>query len=327
MKCLVTGATGFLGTNLVHVLADAGHEVRALGLPGSRTDFIEDRADVVLVDILEPRELEAATAGMEVVFHVAGDTSFWVRRFARQRAVNVDGTANVIAACQRHEVRRLVHTSTVDTLGYDPRGIADETWSDYNYAGWRYNYADTKREGERLAVAARADGLDVVVIHPGSMLGPYDFTLQYGRIFRELAAGKIPAIPSGGSSFGHVAEVARAHLAAAEHDAPQAHYICAGDNVTYRDLFERMAAKVGAGAPRFDLPRPLAVAYGKTMELASRLTGRPPDLDPGMARYMSIRAWYDSSRAQRDLAYRLVPLDDQIEDAHRWLSEHGLLGA
>lgn len=325
MKCLVTGATGFLGTNLVHVLADSGHEVRALGLPGSPTEYLEGRAEVVLGDITEPEQIADATEGVEVVFHVAGDTSFWVRRFAQQRRVNVDGTANVIAACLEHGVRRLVHTSTVDTIGFNPDGLADETWPDYNYGGWRYNYADTKREGERLVLAARDDGLDAVVIHPGSMLGPYDFTLQYGRLFNEIAASKVPAIPKGGSSFGHVTEVARAHLAAAVHDEPQSRYICAGDNVTYRDLFTRMAATMGASPPRFDLPRPLAIAYGKTMELVSHLTKRPPDLDPGMARYMSINAWYDSSRAQRDLDYRIVPLDDQITDAHRWLTEHGLL--
>jgi len=326
-QALVTGATGFLGTNLVHELAGGDCSVRAFGLPGSETRYIEG-LDVELCfgDITKRDDVERAVEGCDVVFHVAGDTSFWRRNYDRQWRVNVDGAVNVAECCAAQGVRRLVHTSTIDALGHDPDGPADETWTDYSYEGWGYNYADSKREGQgRVLEVGRREDLEVVVIYPGSMLGPFDFTLQFGRLFAELRDGKVPACPSGGISFGHVVEVARAHIAAASRGRPGEGYICAGINATYRELFELIAARVGAKAPRLDLPRAAMVAYGAAMELVSRFTGRPPDMNPGMARFMSTRAYYDSTKAVDQLGYRVVDLPTIVGDAHAWYLEEGLL--
>ena len=317
---LVTGATGFLGTNLVRLLVEEGWDVRAFGLPGSQTRYIDDLGvEVVFGDVTEPEQVSAAVKDCEVVFHVAGDTSFWKRRYERQRVINVDGSVHVAQACIDHGVRRLVHTSTIDALGFNPGGVADETWSDYNYAGWGYNYADTKREGERRVRELGAErGLEVVVIYPGSMLGPFDFTLQFGRLFTELRDGKVPGCPAGGISFGHVTEVARAHIAAATQGRPGEGYICAGLNAPYRELFELIAACVGAKAPRFDLPRAALVAYGAAAEAWSRISGSAPDMNPGMARFMSVRAYYDSAKAVDELGYRVIDLATIVGDAHAW---------
>ena len=326
-RALVTGATGFLGTNLVHQLVDGGWSVRAFGLPGSQTRYLEDLdVELCLGDITRRDEVARAVEGCEVVFHVAGDTSFWRRNYERQWRVNVQGAVNVAECCAAQGVRRLVHTSTIDALGHNPDGLADETWSCYSYAGWGYNYADSKREGEgRVRAVGEREGLEVVVLYPGSMLGPFDFTLQFGRLFAELRDGKVPACPAGGIGFGHVVEVARAHVTAATRGRAGEGYICAGTNATYRELFELIAARVGAKAPRFDLPRPALVAYGVAAELVSRFTGRPPDMNPGMARFMSTRAYYDSRKAVGELDYRIVDLPTAVADAHAWYLGEGLL--
>ena len=216
MNCLVTGATGFLGTNLVHELVKTGWNVKAFGLPGSNVKYIEELPITIIYgDVTDKTDVEKAVAGCDVVFHVAGDTSFWKKNFERQRMINVDGPSIVAEACLKYKVKRLIHTSTVDALGYNPNGLADENWPIYNYANTAYNYADTKREGEKRVMAYNNKGLEVVVIYPGSMIGAYDFTLQYGRLFFELRDGKVPGCPAGGVSFGHVAEVAKAHINAA----------------------------------------------------------------------------------------------------------------
>ena len=327
MKCLVTGATGFLGTNLVHELVRGGWQVKAFGLPGSAIDYIKDLpVEIVFGDITIADDIAPAVAGSEVVFHVAGDTSWWEKNFARQRAINVAGTVNVAEACLKHGVKRLVHTCTIDALGYNPDGLADETWQPYNYGGTGYNYADTKREGELRLRDYMRRGLDAVVIYPGSMLGPYDFTLQYGRLFFDLRDGKVPGCPSGGVSFGHVTEVARAHIAAAENGKSGEGYVCAGVNVTYRDLFQAIAGYFGRSAPRLTLPRWALVGYGYLMQTVSRVTGTPPEMDPGMARYMSVRAFFDSSKAVRELNYVIPPLKRMLDDAYGWYRENGFLG-
>lgn len=323
-KCLVSGATGFLGTNLVHALVAAGWEVRAFGLPGSETRYIRELpVEIVYGDICNEADVSRAVGGVEVVFHLAGDTSWWKRHFERQRRINVDGALNVARACLKHGVRRLVHTSTVDALGYDPQGPATETWPHYNYGGTGYNYADTKRAGERLLREFVGEGLELVVVYPGSMIGPYDFTLQYGRLFFDLRDGKVPGCPPGGVSFGHVAAVARAHIAAAEVGRSGEGYICAGVNVPYKDLFAAIAGCFGRPAPRLVFPRWAFVAYGLAGEAAATFSGQAPEVDPGMARYMSVNAYYDSSKAVRELGYEVVPLPTMIADAYEWYRRNG----
>jgi dihydroflavonol-4-reductase len=326
MKCLVTGATGFLGTNLVHELVAQGWRVRAAGFPGSETRFLR-KLDVELVfgDVTRPEDVDAQVKGCDVVFHVAGDTTFWKRNFARQWKINAQGPANVAEACLRHGVKRMVHTGTVDTIGYNPRGLADENWNDYNYAGTGYNYGDSKREGERIVREYNERGLETVIIHPGSMIGPFDYTLQFGRIFFDLRDGKYPGCPPGGGPFAHVRDVARAHIAAAHRGRPGQGYICAGVNVTYRELFEVMARKVDARCPRFDIPPRLFVLYGYLEEFIANFTGKHPEMNPGQARYMSVKAFYSSAKAEKELGYRITPLEAQIDDAFGWYRENGFL--
>lgn len=326
MRCLVTGATGFLGTNLVHELVRDGWTVRAFGLPGSETRYIDDLpVEIMLGDITNPADVDRAVAGMEIVFHVAGDTSFWKRNIARQRLINSQGPVNVAEACLRHGVRRLVHTSTVDALGFNPEGLADEEWPTYNYANTGYNYADTKRDGELNVRAFNAKGLEVVIINPGSMLGPFDYTLQFGRLFFDLRDGNIPGIPKGGGPFAHVREVALAHITAARKGRPGEGYICGGINITYRELFQGIAAKFGKTAPGLDIPRWGFVLYGYVMEFISQFTNKPPEMNPGQARYMTVYPYYDSSKAVRELDFKILPLDQMIDDAYDWYRDNGFL--
>lgn len=326
MKCLVTGATGFLGTNLVHQLVAQGWEVRAFGLPGSETKYIKDLpVEIVFGDVTSPDDAAACTHGVEVVFHVAGDTSFWKRLYDRQRRVNVLGPSTIAEACVRNGVRRLVHTSTVDALGYNPNGIADETWTPYNFAGTGYNYGDTKHEGERRLREFHDRGLEVVVVYPGAMVGPFDYTLQFGRLFADLRDRKVPACPRGATGYGHVTEVAKAHVAAAIAGRPGEGYICAGVNTTYREMFELIAAKMGARAPRRDMPEWLFALYGRAMETLSSFTNKPPQVNPGMARFLSTRAAYDSSKAVRELGYIIAPLATMVDDAYQWYVSNGFL--
>lgn len=326
MRCLVTGATGFLGTNLVHELVKDGWTVRAFGLPGSETRYIRDLpVEIMFGDVTNPADAHQAVAGMDVVFHVAGDTSFWKRNFARQRLINCEGPVNIATACLKLGVRRLVHTSTVDALGYNPEGLADEQWPNYNYADTGYNYGDTKREGELRVKGYNSKELEVVVINPGSMIGPFDHTLQFGRLFFDLRDGMVPGVPKGGAPFAHVREVARAHIAAARKGRPGEGYICGGLNITYRELFEAIAAKFGKSAPRLDIPRWGFVLYGLVMELMAEFTHKPPEMNPGQARYMTAYPCYDSSKAVRELGFRIIPLARIIDDAYNWYRDNGFL--
>ncbi len=326
MKCLVTGATGFLGTSVVHQCVAAGHRVMAMGLPGSETRFIDDVADeVVEGDVTVVDDVLAAARGMDAVIHVAGDTSFWKKRFKRQREINVEGSRNVADACLENGVKRLVHTATVDVLGYNPDGLADETWENFNYAGIGYNYAETKREGERVVLSYNGKGLEVVSLLPGSMLGQYDHTLQFGRLFMDIRDKKVPAILPGGAPWAHVREVARAHVAALTRGVPGERYICGGVNETYETLFHAIARSINADPPGYVMKPWMTIGYGYLMEFLANFTRKQPELNPGQARYMSVFPRYDSNKAEKELGFRVVPLNEMVNDARDWYMEQGYL--
>ncbi|HMF34085.1 MAG TPA: SDR family oxidoreductase [Candidatus Lokiarchaeia archaeon] len=326
MKILVTGATGFLGTNLVLQCLEQGHEVRAFGLPGSTTKYIEQPGvELTFGNVTDPTSVKLAVDGVDAVIHVAGDTSFWKKRFARQRQTNVEGPRTVMQAALDAGIRRAIHTSTVDTFGFNPNGLADESWAEFNYAGWGYNYAETKREGERIALSFNEQGLEVVVINPGSMIGPYDHTLQFGRLFLDIKNGNVPGIPPSGAPWAHVAEVAKAHIAALDKWRPGEKYICGGVNATYKEVFTLIAESIDLKPPKSVFPRWVSVLFGYLAEFGANFTGKPPSLNPGQARYMSAFPQYNSSKAIQELDFHIVPLHQMIADARDWYIENGFL--
>jgi dihydroflavonol-4-reductase len=326
MTILITGATGFLGTNIVLQCLEQGYDVRAFGLPGSTTKYIERQGvELAFGDVASKEDVEKAMAGVDLVLHVAGDTGFWKKRFARQRRTNAEGPRTVMQAALDAGVKRVVHTSTVDTFGYNPDGLTDETWTGFNYQGWGYNYAETKREGEKIALSFNEQGLEVVVINPGSMIGPFDHTLQFGRLFLDIKNHNVPGIPPGGAPWAYVEEVAKAHITALDKGRPGEKYICGGINATYKEVFTRIAESIGMHPPKSVFPRWETVMFGYLAEFGASFTGKPPSLNPGQARYMSVFPKYDSSKAIRELGFQAVPLEQMVEAARDWYTANGFL--
>ena len=231
---------------------------------------------------------------------------------------------NVAEACVQHEVERMVHTSTLDVLGHHPRRLLTEATGHFNFDGMGYNYGETKLEGERRVRQLETErDLDVVFIYPGFMCGPFDFTLQLGRVFFDLKTGSLPGAPPGGSSFCHVTEVARAHIAAARQGRRGEAYTCAGWNMPTSDWLDHMADAVGAPRLERTMPEWAMVMYGRVAELASNVTGKPPEMNPGQARYMSKFQYQDCSKAIEELDYVIPPIPTIIGDAVDWYRAEG----
>ncbi len=321
----VTGGAGFLGVNLVEQLVSAGWEVIVFDTAGADAAQMAKRGvSLVKGDITDPASCERALpAGVDAVFHLAGDTSHWKLGNERQTAVNVEGTRNVVAAALRSEAQRLVHTSSIAAYGFQSSRITEEMRS--TALDSSINYFRSKRLAELEVERGIERGLDAVILNPSNILGPHDRS-GWSRFFRLIERGKLPGVPPGRASFCHVRAVAEAHIAAWERGRSGHHYLLGGADATFLEMVQVIGQLLGRPTPSRMTPAFLSSLAGSFSLWVSFLTCREPDLTPEKATLLSSELVCSSEKAERELGYRSVPLETMLEDCHRWMLEEGLLG-
>ena len=211
----VTGATGFVGLNLVEALLAEGWRVIALHRADSDLKYLQRmNAERATGDVTDRESvLCALPEGVDAVYHVAGDTNLWSRRNAAQDRVNIEGTRIMVEEAIARHARRFLHTSSISAWGLQ-RGRLDERTPQLGRYS-KVNYNRSKHLAEEAVRAGIARGLDAVILSPGAILGPYD-TRNYARVVKMVAAGTLPGVPPGALPFCDVREVAKAHVAAFE---------------------------------------------------------------------------------------------------------------
>jgi nucleoside-diphosphate-sugar epimerase len=320
----ITGATGFVGTVLCQELAGRGWQVTAIHRPGSNLKYLS-RVPLRLVpaDVTDRASLERALPeDVDAVFHVAGSTNLWSRGNDEQRRINVEGTRNAVEAALARRARRFVHTSTISVYGLQS-GRIDERAEQRGSAS-PVNYQRTKFLAEEQVRAGIARGLDAVILNPAAILGPYD-TGNWARMIRMVHAGTLPAAPPGATSYCHVREVARAHIAAAEHGRSGENYLLGGVDAPIIELVRVIGEVTGRRVPDRPTPAWVLRAVGRVGEWASYFTARQPMLTADAARIVTRELYCDCSKAMRELGYRAVDLKTMVGDTYRWLKEEGLL--
>ena len=252
MKAFITGATGFVGSHVARALAAQGADLRLLVRPTSRLDNIADlRAETATGDLRKPESLKKAMAGCEFVFHVAADYRLWVRDPEQMYRSNVEGTRAIIQAAQESGVRRVIYTSSVATMGFTREGhIAGEN-SPVSIKEMVGHYKRSKFMAEQIALEAGNNGADVVVVNPTTPIGEYDIKpTPTGRIVVDFLKRKFPAYVDTGLNLADVKEVARGHLLAMEKARPGQRYILGGENLTLKQILDKLSALTGLPLPR-----------------------------------------------------------------------------
>ncbi|MGE3161547.1 MAG: SDR family oxidoreductase [Burkholderiales bacterium] len=320
----VTGATGFVGLNLVEALAARGWRVIAMHRAGSELKFLQRLpAERVAGDVTDAASVRRAMPqDVDAVFHVAGDTSLWSARDALQDRVNVDGTRNVVGAALERRARRFVHTSSISAYGLQ-RGRIDESTEQLGRVS-PVNYHRSKFHAEEAVRAGLARGLDAVILNPGAIVGPYD-TRNYARLVFMVAAGSLPGVPPGRLPFCHVREVAAAHVAACERGRRGENYLLGGADASFLELVQAIGAALGKPVPARATPAWVLRALGALDGLRHRLTGREPTLTPEIVLQVAREVSCDSAKAERELGYRAAPLGEMVADCVAWLGAEGLL--
>jgi dihydroflavonol-4-reductase len=326
MLAFITGATGFVGSHVARVLTQQGAELRLLVRPGSDTRNIEElRAERVIGDLRDPASLEKGISGCDVVFHVAADYRLWVRDPEQMYRSNVEGTRAILNAAKKTGVRRVVYTSSVATMGFTSNGHPADENSPVSLDNMIGPYKRSKFMAEQVALQAGQSGIDVVVVNPTTPVGERDIKpTPTGRIIVDFLKKKFPAYVDTGLNLVDVHQCAHGHIAALEQGRTGERYILGGENLTLKQILDKLAAITGLPSPRVRVPYVMALATGVVDELVTgRILGREPRATIDAVRMGRKKMFVSSAKAERELGWKSVSVDAPLHRAVDWFLTHG----
>jgi dihydroflavonol-4-reductase len=333
MKCFVTGASGFIGANLVHELQAQGHEIRALlragsdlrGLKGAEFERVEGNVEDRTV-------LERGLKGCDWCFHVAASYHLWLRDYRPMYTANVQGTRNVIEAAGKAGCARVVYTSTVGCIGL-PRIQAgkliptDES-APVSEAQMSNHYKRSKWQAEQVARRLAETGLPIVIVNPSAPVGPRDVKpTPTGQVIVDFLNRQMPAYLDTGLNWAHVRDVAQGHILAAEKGRLGERYILghAEGNWTMAEAFRILEELTKVPAPKLRVPYWVALSAAYVNEAMARTSGRPPKAPLAGVRMAKYKMFFNPAKAVRELGLPQTPPREALRDAVEWFRKNGYL--
>jgi dihydroflavonol-4-reductase len=333
VNCFVTGASGFIGANLVHELVGRGHRVRALLRPGADVRGLAGVAyERVGGDITDKSdELARLMEGCDWCFHVAASYALWLEDYEPMFRANVLGTQKVIRAAFKAGCARIVYTSTVGCIGLPrevpgDRLIPTDEKATVSEAQMTNPYKLSKWQAEVAARELAQQGAPVVIVNPSAPIGPRDVKpTPTGQLVVDFLNRAMPAYLDTGLNFVHVRDVAVGHILAAEKGRLGERYILgnAEGNWTMQHALQELAALTGVPAPTMRVPYRVALAAAHVNELVSRITRRPPKAPVAGVRMAKHKMWFDPAKAIRELGLPQTPPTQALADAVAWFRAHG----
>jgi len=326
VKIFLTGATGFVGSHVARALAEQGAGLRLLVRPQSDLRNLQGiPADTHVGDLAKPETLKSAVAGCDAVIHVAADYRLWIRDPEAMYRANVEGTRALLQLAREAGVPRFVYTSSVATMHFATDGSVTDEEVPVALEDMVGHYKRSKYLAEREAMAAAAAGQAVVILNPTTPIGSHDAKpTPTGRIFVDFLNHNFPAYVDTGLNLVDVAEVARAHVTALTRGAGGRPHILGGENLTLKQILDRLSALSGIAAPTVRIPFAVAYAYACFDELwTGRIRGREPRATREAVRMGRKKMFASSARAERELGFQVRPVDAAMASAIAWFRAQG----
>jgi dihydroflavonol-4-reductase len=331
MNWFVTGASGFIGANLVHELIARGHQVKALLRPGSDVRGL-DGAEYERVegDLSERDKLKKAMFDCEWCFHVAASYHLWLRDYAPMYAANVEGTRNVLEIAGTAGCLRIVYTSTVGCIGLphpvEGRVIPSDEATPVSEVQMNSHYRRSKRQAEQVAMELIRKGLPVIIVNPSTPAGPRDVKpTPTGKFIVDFLNRAMPAWLDTGMNWVHVRDVAAGHILAAERGTIGERYILGNKdgNWTMKETLTVLEKITGIPAPKREVSYRLALAAARVQETLARFTGRPPRAPLAGVRAARFKMFFNPAKAIRELRLPQTPPEQALADAVEWFRQNG----
>jgi dihydroflavonol-4-reductase len=331
MNCFVTGASGFIGANLVHELLAHKHQVRALLRPGSNPRGLrEAQFERVEGDLGDVAKLKEAMQGCDWCFHVAASYHLWLRDYRPMYAANVEGTRNVIKAAASAGCQRIVYTSTVGCIGLpepiNGRITPSDEATPVSEGQMCNHYKRSKWQAEQVATQCLRDGLPIIIVNPSTPVGPRDVKpTPTGQVIVDFLNRRMPAYLDTGLNWVHVRDVAIGHILAAQHGSIGERYILgnAEGNWTMKQAFAVLEEVTGIRAPRLRIPYSVALGAAYANEALSWFTRRPPKAPLAGVRMARHKMYFNPAKAIRELGLPQTPPKQALADAAEWFRQNG----
>ena len=322
----VTGATGFLGLNLIQELSKQQWKIIALDLPSVDLKYLSEYEVTMVGGNLKDADLlcRAIPEGADAVFHLAANTSAWAKNNAQQYIDNVEGTRNMVDAALKKKVKRFVYTSSISAFGHHPHEcINEQTVSNALTCGMQYN--KTKFLAENIVKDAVRKGLNAVILNPCNVIGPYDTNNWTRHFIRPIYRGTLPAVPPGTAMWCHVKDIVDAHISAVDKGVPGENYLLGGTGARFIDVVNEIERLLGKEETRRVQPAWLLKLIVGVLFLKSKIDGKEPMLTPEKYNRAVARIHCDYSKASAVLGYRTSPLHVMIKDLFAWLENENPL--
>ena len=326
MRVFITGATGFVGSHVARSYAAEGAQLRLLTRQTSQLDSLAGlNAETVVGDLREPEKLRSALAGCDALVHVAADYRLWVRDPKEMYAANVDGTRELLRLAREIDVGRVVYTSSVATMGFKADGTIVDEDTPVSLADMIGHYKRSKFLAEQEAIKAAQAGQHVMILNPTTPIGPGDAKpTPTGRIIVDFLNRKFPAYVDTGLNLVDVDEVARMHVVALGRGTPGERYILGGENLTLKQILDRMSSITGLPSPTMKVPHSVAMAFAFFDEIfTGKLRGKEPRATVEAVRMGRKMMFASSAKAERQLGFQVLPIYHALRSAIDWFIAHG----
>jgi dihydroflavonol-4-reductase len=326
VRVFITGATGFVGGHVARRYAAEGAKLRLLTRQTSRLESLAGiDAETVAGDLRTPEKLRSALSGCDALVHVAADYRLWVRDPDEMYAANVTGTRELLKLAREVGIERVVYTSSVATMGFKADGTIVNEDTPVTLADMIGHYKRSKFLGEQEAIQAAKSGQHVMILNPTTPIGSADAKpTPTGRIIVDFLNKRFPAYVDTGLNLVDVDEVARMHLVALNRGTPGERYILGGENLTLKQILDRMSAITGLPSPTMKVPHSVASAFAFFDEtFTGKLRGKEPRATVEAVRMGKKMMFASSTRAERELGFKVLPVYHAMRAAIEWFLANG----
>ena len=327
MRVFVTGADGLLGNNMVRLLLDAGHQVKVFIQEGKDLGYLTDLTiEASYGDLLNYEQLRDAMKGSEVVINAAAVTDTWPNQGPLYWKVNVDGVKNVIQAVKENQVARLIHVGTANSFGPGNLENPGNETTPFDGARYKLDYITSKYEAQKIVLnEIKENNLPAMIVNPTFMIGPYDVKPSSGKMIISVIQGKVPGYAPGGRNFAYVRDVAQAIVNAVTMGRLGECYILGGTNLSYKQMFGKIASIFNVKPPKLGIPAFAVLIYGRILSIVGNMSGKEPVISYPLGVISNELHYYSSAKAVKELNMPQTDIEFAINEAVDWFKQENYL--